>query len=131
MEILRSREDAMATLINLTPHEIVLRIGEAEVRIPPSGVELRASQTEEVVGRIALADGVEAEVVRVAYGEPSPSPESLPGWEEGAFYLVSSLAAQAVARTWPQHAWRFLVPARPVRDGSGRIVAAQALARIA
>jgi hypothetical protein len=122
---------ARANLVNLTPHEITLVIGGREVRIPPSGVELRASQTEEVVDRIALEDGAEVEVLRIEYGEPSPPIEDLPGWGEGALYLVSSLAAQAVARKYPQHVGRFLVPARPLRDGSGRIVGAQALARIA
>lgn len=116
-------------LVNLTPHPITLRIGEREIVLPASGVVLQARQKEETVGRIVV-DGLEIDVLRVEYGDPEPPLESLPGWEEGARYVVSSLAAQAVARRYPEHSERFLVPARPVRDEQGRIIAAQALAVI-
>lgn len=108
----------MGVLINLTPHPLVL-CGET---IPPSGVVLRAEQVEEEAG---VLDGVP--VLRVRLGRPIPSPEELPSWGEGAFYIVSALAAQSVAQYHPDIAHRFLSPGRLVRDDEGKVVGAQAL----
>jgi len=111
-------------LINCTPHEIVL-VGEdgQEVRLPPSGFVVRASEERERIGTLLL-DGVSVPVYRVSFGEPSGIPE------EAEAIVVSAVAAQAIRRHRPDLVDRVYVTADPVRDESGRIIGARGLARI-
>ena len=106
-------------LINLTPHPVVLRVGTEAVTLPPSGVVARTTTVEEPVGTVTIQDGLGIPVIRVVYGRL----EGVPPPQEGIGYIVSSLAAQAA----PERRDLF-IPARPIRDEQGRIVAAQALA---
>ena len=125
-------------IINLTPHVLVLLVedpeeGEIEgtlevgpqatfrrfrkvAEIPPAGPVARARQWEEVVGSVPL-EGTEIPVLRMKYGEP----EGLPEPEEGTYYYVSLLtaqAAQAAGRTTTD----LIFSGKSVRDRSGRII---------
>jgi len=109
-------------IINLTPHAVVLQDQSGRtLTIAPSGVVARAKVNEEQIGSIEC-EGLEIPVLRNSYGEA----ENLPPREEGTIYLVSSLAAQAAKDRDDLY-----VPARPIRDGQGRIIACQALASLA
>lgn len=108
-------------LINLTPHDVVIRLEEGREKIYPSEGNARVSTFSEVVGNV---DGIE--VVKQSYGEI----EGLPKPKEGVLYIVSlvvRMAAQAQGRddvispdTSPQGA---------IRDGEGRIVAVRRFVR--
>lgn len=107
-------------LVNLTPHEIVVRPEDGiELRIPPSGVVARVTVTTEPVGTFA---GVP--VVKTRYGEV----EDLPAPRGGVQYIVSSLVRNAATGrtdlvspdTGPESA---------IRDDMGRIVAVRRFTR--
>lgn len=107
-------------LVNLTPHEIVVRREDgSELRVPPSGVVARVTATAEPVGTLA---GVP--VVSTRYGEI----EDLPAPRAGVQYIVSSLVRMAAPGradlvspdTGPESA---------IRDDDGRIVAVRRFTR--
>ena len=107
-------------LVNLTPHEIVVRREDgSEFRIPPSGVVARVTATTEPAGTLA---GVP--VVSTRYGEI----EDLPAPRAGVQYIVSSLVRMAATGrtdlvspdTGPESA---------IRDDDGRIVAVRRFTR--
>lgn len=125
------------TIINLTPHPLVLEIQRAEEpmsddrtyqTIESSGIaRCEATETE-----VAVIEGIP--VVTTQFGAVTGLPASrfVCGEELGAatrpfaaIYVVSSITAQAV----PDRRDVF-VPARPVRDEKGRIIACRALGRI-
>lgn len=72
----------MAKIVNLTPHKIVVRIGESETSFPASGTVARVASKMEEVGTIA---GIP--VKSQIFGEV----EGLPEPEEGTVYIVSAL----------------------------------------
>lgn len=107
-------------LVNLTPHEIVVRREDgSEFRIPPSGVVARVTATAEPVGTLA---GVP--IMSTRYGEV----EDLPAPQGGVQYIVSSLVRMAAPGradlvspdTGPESA---------IRDDAGRIVAVRRFTR--
>lgn len=102
-------------IVNLTPHPLVIRRGDKEETIPSSGVA-RCSAAETEIGSL---DGIP--VVRTDYG----AVVGLPGRKGGTVYVVSTITAQAVVGRDDVY-----VPARPVRDEQGRIIACAALGRI-
>jgi hypothetical protein len=58
-------------------------------------------------------------------------PEGLPEIDQDTYYIVSSLAAQAIKAQFPPDvAERFVVVTDPVRDEEGRVVGARGLALI-
>lgn len=97
--------------VNLTPHALNVRVGEAEIVIPPSGSIARAAQTVTPCGEI---DGIP--VYRTTYG----AVEGLPAPVDGTWYIVSSLTAQAV-----KDRNDILIPGPAVRDNDGRIIGCQ------
>jgi hypothetical protein len=123
MEVMR----VMCAVKNLTPHPITLVGNAGEVTIPPSGLVVRAREVREVLGAVEVDGAGTLPVLRVSYAEP----EGLPELEAGTIYIVSALAASAIRAHCPTEvADRFFVVSDPVRDESGRIVGARALARI-
>jgi len=110
----------MSTLVNLTPHEVVLVRGETHLVVPPSGTIARAATTRQQVDVLDV-DGTTIPVNRVAFGQV----ENLPDPAEGVWYIVSSIVAQALPERQD-----LLVPDDTVRDESGRIVGARALAHV-
>jgi len=98
--------------VNLTPHTVVVRTADGDIKIEPSGRVARVAVTQEVIGHV---DAIP--IVRSVFGQV----EGLPDPEEGTIYVVSTIVAQAV-------------PGRPdvvapdtgptaVRDDAGRIAA--------
>ena len=77
----------MAKLVNLTPHDIVVRKADGDLMVPPSGLVARVTTSQEVVGDI---DGVP--IVRTIFGEV----QGLPDPELDTVYIVSSLVLGAL-----------------------------------
>jgi hypothetical protein len=113
-------------LVNLTPHPVTLMVEGGPVEVSPSGSVVRAKETRELVGILGDKD-VSIPLYRIRYGEP----EGLPTIEHDTYYIVSSLAAQAIKTHLPPYvAERFVVVTDPVRDEEGRVVGARGLALI-
>jgi hypothetical protein len=132
-------------ILNLTPHTCVILVedpqGDLEgttgtgpgavfsryrmvAEIPPSGRVARAVQKEEVVEAVPI-EGTEIPVVRMSYGEPT----DLPASEEGTYYYVSLLTAQAAAA----HGRRtddLLFSGKSARNREGRIIGLLSFAQL-
>lgn len=105
----------MERLINLTPHPVTVVDGQGTTLkvIYPSGRVVRLSQHTESVGTI---DGVP--ISKTVYG----SPEGLPEFEAGVYYVVSQLVKGALPNRRD-----LLVPAEIVRDSNNNIVGCKSL----
>jgi hypothetical protein len=99
-------------IVNLTPHPLVF----ADRRIVESSGVARCTQTDVEIGSFAGLP-----IVVTQFGEVVGLPEPV----EGTAYVVSSITAQACKGRMD-----VFVPARPIRDAQGRIVACGALGRI-
>lgn len=102
----------MSTIVNLTPHEIVLR----GITLTSAGVarcETSALKVDEVNG-IAIN--------RRIFGQVSGLPEP----QDDVFYIVSAIVAQAVRGLRND----CLVVDETIRDEAGRIVGCKSLARV-
>jgi len=115
---------------NLTPHPIVLQWPDGQVKtFEPGGIIPRAKQEEVQIGGLdhqfegRVGDSISNDFPFLiqTFGET----EGLPEEKEGTILIVSALAAQGCKGRKD-----VFVPARPVRDEQGRIIACQALARI-
>lgn len=73
--------------VNLTPHEIVVRVGDKEIRIKPSGNIARCEVKQR---EWAYANGIP--VVKTEYGEIT----GLPQKTGNHIYITSSLVASRV-----------------------------------
>lgn len=125
------------TITNLTPHPVVVLrddpngevtgftgVGAAQMegrftlvgRVAPAGTVARAAQTDEVVGSLEIGDFA-VPLVTSRYGEPT----DLPASEDGTFYVVSILTAQA-AKSAGRSTSDLLVTSDPVRDAVGKII---------
>lgn len=108
-------------LVNLTPHDVVVRLDNREEKVYPSVGSARVTTYSEVVGQV---DGID--IVSQSYGDI----EGLPAPKEGVLYIVSlvvRMAAQQQGRddvispdTSPQGA---------IRDDAGRIIAVRRFVR--
>ena len=97
----------MATVKNLTPHTINICAEDGTiVKSYESEGIARAKQTAEHIGEI---DGVE--LVSMKFGEP----EDLPEFEEGVYYVVSIITANA-AKAVGRRVDDLLITSDPVRD---------------
>lgn len=108
-------------LINLTPHAINL----PDRVIEPSGKIIRVSSTIEEIGTI---DGIK--ITRTEYGEPGVEVGNrwdgeLPAPEEGVWYIVSAMTAQACPDRKD-----FLIPNQTRRDSNGNIIGCMSLATL-
>ena len=134
-------------IINLTPHPLVIRRPDGTNETIESSGIARCEQTEKIIGDV---DGVP--VVCTSFGSVVGLPDADPPcdgyshqcphcgryeWGHGfggceacgaqpRVFVVSSISAQAVP-----HRKDVFVPARPLRDEQGRIIACTALGRIA
>jgi len=107
-------------LVNLTPHDVVVRLENSEEKVYPSEGNARVSTRSEVVG---MVDGID--IVAQSYGDI----DGLPAPQDGVLYIVSlvvRMAAQQQGRddvispdTSPEGA---------IRDDAGRIVAVRRFA---
>jgi hypothetical protein len=115
------------TIVNLTPHPVVLIGDVGEVTIPPSGSVVRAREVREILGTVEVDGAGALPVLRVSYAEPEGLPEQL---EPRTIYIVSALAAASIRAHRPDIADHFFVVSDIVRDSDGRVIGARALARI-
>ena len=100
-------------VINLTPHDVVIRQRGKEVRIPSSGV-IRLKEETQVIGEVEI-NGMEIPLIEKKYVpvEFQPEPDKI--------YLVSTLVKQCFANVE-----NVIVPdtgSTAIRDENGRIVA--------
>jgi len=77
------------SIINLTPHAIVVRLDRMDVTIPPSGQVARVSTNAELVTDV---NGIP--VYRTVFG----AIEGLPAAQDGIMLITSTIVAQAAAR---------------------------------
>ena len=111
----------MATIKNLTPHTINICAEDGTiVKSYESEGIARAKQTAEHIGEI---DGVE--LVSMKFGEP----EDLPEFEEGVYYVVSIITANA-AKAVGRRVDDLLITSDPVRDADGRIAGCKRFALV-
>jgi len=111
----------MMRLANLTPHDITLVCMDgAEVIIHPSGTVARCTVRRETVETVQV-NGHLVPINRTRFGPV----EGLPEPDGETWYIVSSIVAQAVPGRED-----VLIVDDTVRDASGRIVGAKALARV-
>jgi hypothetical protein len=103
-------------IINLTPHEISVMVGDTMKRIPASGNVVRMSSRCERCGDI---NGMQ--IVRVNDGETRGMPEP----KDGTVYIVSSVVAKTLRRK------DVLSPDTSddgvIRDGNGYIIGVKRL----
>ena len=76
-------------LVNNTPHEVAVLVGDAMIRIAPSGNVVRLN-----THCIPCGDVMGIPVVRCKEGEPKGLPEP----EDGVVFIVSSVVAKMVKR---------------------------------
>jgi len=110
-------------IVNLTPHEVNLVLGDGKVVTFPSLGVIRLPKRTEVVGKIATSiDGREVEIPlsKTSFGKA----EGLPEREEGTIFIVSSLICQAC----PDRDDFFIVD-QTTRDKDGRIVGCRSLSQ--
>jgi hypothetical protein len=111
-------------LVNLCPHDITLYRGEHRAAVvEPTGLA-RCSEAQEEVGA-ALAAGMRVPVVRTRFGEVT----GLPPREPGKLCIVSHLVALWVS-TNDTARDDLVIPHDLVRDASGSVIGARALAQI-
>lgn len=111
----------MCEIINLTPHAIHIYAGdvlECVRTIDSSGIA-RADYTQETLGNL---DGIP--LVRNEYGLPT----DLPSYEDGVYYIVSQLTADAARRSG-RTTEDLLLTGELVRDNDGCIIGCRALCK--
>lgn len=104
----------MANIINLTPHDVNIIVGDSVRVIPPSGTVARCKEEVEIIGEI---DGIP--IVRKFFGQV----ENLPDPKPDTIFIVSALVAQAARRP------DVMCP-ETVRDSEGKITGCKALCSV-
>jgi hypothetical protein len=102
----------MITLINLTPHAVVIHGGTEIVTLPPSGKVARRA-----VKRVQLASELPVPVFATEMGEVV----DLPAPVDGVLLIVSALVADSVRRA------DVMSPGELVRDDKGNVVGCKGL----
>ena len=124
--VLMEVTQAMAKLVNLTPHSITFVLPDRQITIGPSGTVARCSVEKNPCGAITLYDGAkvlaEIPLNQNQYGEVTGLPDPQPD----TYYIVSLIVAQALRGKRDD----VLVVDDTVRDSEGRIIGARALARL-
>jgi hypothetical protein len=101
------------TLVNLTPHEVVL----CGMRIKPDGTLARVSMTRKQTGQLDI-DGTIVPIYSTAYGTVT----GLPRPNDGIGYIVSALVRSAAPERLDIYS-----PADLVRDERGNVVGCNSL----
>lgn len=117
----------MGNIINLTPHPVVVcdEAGKPVVTFQPTGKVARARQIDTKVGELEVVTGFKVDVVSTSYGEP----EDLPAPQDGIYYVVSILTAQA-AKASGRTIEDLLITSDPVRGPDGKIIGCKKFAHI-
>ena len=101
------------TLINLTPHEVIL----CGTKIPASGQQARVSMTRAQTGTIDI-DGTTVPIYRTILGTVT----GLPPVNEGIGYIVSAMVRSAAPERRDIYS-----PADLLRDSSGAVIGCNSL----
>ena len=109
-------------LVNLTPHEIVIRLETGDVRIPASGQVARCSSRSEIQPPVRV-DYHTIPVTKNVIGDVEGMPEP----QDGVIYLVSTMVGQKLAGTRHDVYAPDTSPASAIRDGDGKVVAVKGL----
>ena len=110
----------MTKLVNLTPHTVNIISGDGSaLAVPNCGTIARCVETQTELPSINV-DGAEVSIVTTTYGDVSGLPEP----EEGTYYIVSLLVAQAVKGRND-----LLSPGLTIRDEAGQVIGCKALTR--
>lgn len=106
----------MSTLVNLTPHPIII----GTVTVPPSGTVARVSVSRQQVGVIHMGDDSTVPMFETYFGDVS----GLPLPKDDKVFIVS-----AMVRTHPSLSERFDVasPGQLVRDDAGSVIGCDGL----
>ena len=105
-------------LVNLTPHDVVIRHDDEDIVIPKSGIVARVKETEihtEIINGVQVTD--------IHYEKTSNLPES----KDGIYYIVSNVVAYANSG---RHDLVFPDGLNAYRDEKGQIEAVPGLRRI-
>jgi hypothetical protein len=111
--------NSLTKLVNLTPHAIVLMVGDVNITIPPSGIVARCASTRARVDTLTVNE-VQIPVNQIGFGEV----QGLPAPQDDVFFVVSSLVANAAKGRSD-----LLTVDDAVRDAGGNIIGCRALAR--
>lgn len=103
-------------IINLTPHEVNIIVGDKQINIEPSGTVARCYVERDTIGEI---NGIP--LTQNRFGQVT----GLPDPKEDTFYIVSALVANAC-----KDRQDLVIPDDTVRDGQGRVIGCRALARV-
>lgn len=106
----------MANFINLTPHDITIITESGNSVFPATGKVARVKVESKEIGNVA---GIP--VMKNFYSDV----EGLPDTNEGTYYLVSKIVADAVP-----YRNDVLIPNDSVRDENGRIIGCRNFAHI-
>lgn len=114
------------TLINLTPHDINIYVGNEIIQtIPTSKKQLRANETTNVVNTLNV-NGYSINITVKNYSDcyildadGNKTDLSSLNFDGSTLYITSSIALQYI----PQNLRRyFIVPSDPVRDEKGNVI---------
>lgn len=108
-------------IVNCTPHAVTLVTAAGETTLPPSGDLPRVQTTRQIVGTVDV-DGLTVPVTEVQFGALA----GLPARQDETLYLVSAITAQAAKALGRSDV---VMIDDTVRDETGRIIGARALAR--
>lgn len=90
----------------------------------PEGKVARAVQKDEPVGELEI-NGVSVPLITTVFGEPT----DLPSPEDGVYYVVSIITAQA-AKAAGRSTSDLLVTSDPVRDAEGKFIGVRKFALV-
>ena len=100
-------------LVNITPHDIVVRKADGDLMVPPSGQIARVTTSQEVIGYID-----DVPVVRTVFGEVTGLPDPV----KDTIFIVSSLVLGALKGSRPDVVAPDTGPTA-IRNDNGQIVA--------
>ena len=103
------------TIINLTPHDIVLYINDKPVLYESQGV-VRANCESELVGTI---NGINV------YKNKYTSIDKMPKYKKGTYYIVSRIVAEIM-----RNRKDLLLANETVRDDKGQIIGCKSFSRL-
>lgn len=112
----------MATLHNLTPHDVVILTDHGRLVLPPTTTVARVIDNPRPDGHLTIDDHFPVELVATTPGNVIDLPQPKPG----AVYVVSRLVAERCP-----HRHDLVYPADLVRTDDGTIIACRRLARLA
>lgn len=111
-------------IVNLTPHPVVLydADGGPPLTLPACPNPARCTYAREYGIRVVTDEGVVIPIANVLFGDLLGLPDPV----SGTFYIVSAIAAAAAKQAGRTDV---VIVDDTVRDESGRIIGARALAR--